>query len=107
MGCTAPNDDEVINKFIMVSKTNDDAVDALEIHWTLRKYYENIPMRVSSLLAKFADADNNGSITRKEFNRFASLLEDFDFRDELFIMKLIFKAADLNDNGSMDAHELE
>ena len=77
-------------------------MDPCEVLWTLRKYYPHIKIRLADLLCKFADSDNNGVIDRKEFNRFASILEKFDQNDEDFLLKLIFKAADLNDNGKME-----
>ncbi|CAL6039341.1 EF-hand_domain pair [Hexamita inflata] len=99
------NEDNTVNKFLFFPQNAQDRVSPLEIHWTLRKYFANIPQRVSILLAKLADEDQDGNISRSEFNKFALKLQAVTDDEDIF--DIIFTAADLNHNNKIDQKEMD
>ncbi|CAL6041277.1 EF-hand_domain [Hexamita inflata] len=80
-------------------------VDPFEIHWELRRHFENIPQKVSMTMVKLLDTNGDGSIDKQEFANFMQIMDVI--KQDSDIYKLIFKALDHNKTGEIFCSELK
>ena len=72
-----------------------DPFETSQIHMLLKKKCPHIPLKVCLLLAKYSESDEDGFITKQEFQRFGQTLIEQNVTESETMLKMIFLAGDV------------
>ncbi|CAL6041278.1 Calmodulin [Hexamita inflata] len=79
-------------------------IEPIEIHWELRKHFQNMPQSASMVIVRLIDKNNDGRVSRAEFEAFMSIMDEINTENDVY--KLIFKAMDADNSNSINTKEL-
>ncbi|CAL5994686.1 EF-hand_domain [Hexamita inflata] len=79
-------------------------IEPIEIHWELRKHFQNMPQSASMVIVRLMDRNNDGNVNKTEFSAFMSVMDEISTENDVY--KLIFRAMDANNSNSIDTKEL-
>ncbi|CAL6039319.1 EF-hand_domain pair [Hexamita inflata] len=96
------DDDNNVQSMVLNGKG---PVDICEIHWTLRKYFPDVPQRFALVIAKLLEPENDGYVSREAFNKLSQHLKAVQQDEDIY--NVLFAAADLDNNKTLDEFELQ